>query len=171
MDFRTTTVTALAEEVSAKRNSARELVGAALTRIAEVDAKINAFVAVDEERALADAAAIDARLAAGEDVGPLAGIPIGVKDLEDAAARGRADQFGVDDPDGARAVRGRDDRHRVGLLLREGTGALRSVLTPSPLVGLVPLLGLVGCFHFASVEARNVASQVWGEVISGSASR
>ena len=59
----------------AKRISARELVGAALARIEEVDAKINAFVALDEERALADAAAIDARLAAGEDVGPLAGHP------------------------------------------------------------------------------------------------
>ena len=85
MDFRTTTVSALADDVSAKRTSARELVSAALSRIEEVDAKINAFVAVDEERALADAAALDARIAAGEDVGPLAGIPIGVKDLEDAA--------------------------------------------------------------------------------------
>src|SRR4051812_35995549 len=85
MDFRTTTVAQLAQDVSTKRISARELVGAALARIEEVDNKVNAFVAVDEERALADAAAIDARLAAGEDVGPLAGVPIGVKDLEDAA--------------------------------------------------------------------------------------
>jgi aspartyl-tRNA(Asn)/glutamyl-tRNA(Gln) amidotransferase subunit A len=85
MDFRTTTVAALADDVIAKRTSARELVGAALARIEEVDAKVNAFVAIDGERALADAAAIDARIAAGEDVGPLAGIPIGVKDLEDAA--------------------------------------------------------------------------------------
>jgi len=85
MDFRTTTVAALAADVSAKRTSARELVGAALARIEEIDPRVNAFVALDGERALADAAAIDDRLAAGEDVGPLAGIPIGVKDLEDAA--------------------------------------------------------------------------------------
>jgi Asp-tRNA(Asn)/Glu-tRNA(Gln) amidotransferase A subunit family amidase len=85
MDFRTTTVAELAADVSAKRTSARELVGAALARIEDIDAKVNAFVALDGERALADAAGIDARLAAGEDVGPLAGIPIGVKDLEDAA--------------------------------------------------------------------------------------
>jgi Asp-tRNA(Asn)/Glu-tRNA(Gln) amidotransferase A subunit family amidase len=85
MDFRTTTVAALADDVTAKRISARELVSAALSRIEEVDAKINAFVALDEERALADAAALDARLAAGEEIGPLTGIPIGVKDLEDAA--------------------------------------------------------------------------------------
>ena len=85
MDFRTTTVAALAEDVTAARTSARELVSAALARIEEVDAKVNAFVALDGERAMADAAALDARIAAGEDVGPLAGIPIGVKDLEDAA--------------------------------------------------------------------------------------
>jgi Asp-tRNA(Asn)/Glu-tRNA(Gln) amidotransferase A subunit family amidase len=85
MDFRTTTVAALADDVTARRTSARELVGAALARIEEVDAKVNAFVAVDEELAMADAAALDARIAAGEDVGPLAGVPIGVKDLEDAA--------------------------------------------------------------------------------------
>jgi aspartyl-tRNA(Asn)/glutamyl-tRNA(Gln) amidotransferase subunit A len=85
MDFRTTTVAALADDVGAKRISARELVSAALARIEEVDAKLNAFVAIDEEQALSDAAALDARLAAGEDIGPLTGIPIGVKDLEDAA--------------------------------------------------------------------------------------
>ncbi len=85
MDFRTTTVAALAADVTAKRTSARELVGAALTRIEEIDPKVNAFVALDGEQALSDAASIDARVAAGEDVGPLAGIPIGVKDLEDAA--------------------------------------------------------------------------------------
>ena len=60
MDFRTTTVAALAADVSAKRTSARELVGAALARIEEIDPKVNAFVALDGERALADAAAIDA---------------------------------------------------------------------------------------------------------------
>ncbi|MEQ1785833.1 MAG: amidase family protein [Acidimicrobiales bacterium] len=85
MDFRTTTVAALAADVSAKRTSARELVSAALARIEEIDPRVNAFVALDGERAMADAAALDARVAAGDDVGPLAGIPIGVKDLEDAA--------------------------------------------------------------------------------------
>jgi Asp-tRNA(Asn)/Glu-tRNA(Gln) amidotransferase A subunit family amidase len=85
MDFRRTTVAALAADVSARRLSARELVQAALDRIEAVDPQVNAFVAVDGEAALAEAAAIDERIAAGEPVGPLAGIPIGVKDLEDAA--------------------------------------------------------------------------------------
>ena len=56
MDFRTTTVAALAADVSAKRISARELVGAALDRIEEVDPRVNAFVALDGEQALAEAA-------------------------------------------------------------------------------------------------------------------
>ena len=85
MDFRTTTVAALAADVSAKRISARELVSAALDRIEEIDPRVNAFVALEGEQALSEAAALDARVAAGDDVGPLAGIPIGVKDLEDAA--------------------------------------------------------------------------------------
>jgi Asp-tRNA(Asn)/Glu-tRNA(Gln) amidotransferase A subunit family amidase len=85
MDFRRTTVAALAEDVAARRISARELVTATLARIEAVDASVNAFVALDGEAALAEADALDARIMAGESVGPLAGIPIGVKDLEDAA--------------------------------------------------------------------------------------
>ena len=46
---------------------------------------VNAFVAVDEARARDAAGLIDAKVAAGRDPGPLAGIPLGVKDLEDAA--------------------------------------------------------------------------------------
>ncbi|MEJ7582654.1 MAG: amidase family protein [Acidimicrobiales bacterium] len=85
MDFRDTTVEAVAARVAAGEVSARELATVALERIAEVNPVVNAFVAVDGERALAQASAIDDRIAAGEMVGPLAGIPIGVKDLEDAA--------------------------------------------------------------------------------------
>ncbi len=85
MDFRSTTVSELAAEVSAGRVSARELVAASLDRIDAVNPAVNAFVAVDPEAALADAASIDARIAAGDEVGPLAGIPLGVKDLDDAA--------------------------------------------------------------------------------------
>ncbi|MHB1713143.1 MAG: amidase [Acidimicrobiales bacterium] len=46
---------------------------------------INAFVAVDGERAMEAATLVDDMVAAGKDPGPLAGIPIGVKDLEDAS--------------------------------------------------------------------------------------
>jgi len=85
MDFRTETVADLAADVAERRRSARELVEGALARIEAVDGDVHAFVALDGERALEEAAALDERIAAGEDGGPLAGIPIGVKDLEDAA--------------------------------------------------------------------------------------
>ncbi len=84
MDFREHTVEELAGRVRAREVSARELTQAALERIEALDGTYHAFLAVDGERALADAAAVDEALAAGHDVGPLAGIPIGVKDLEDA---------------------------------------------------------------------------------------
>ena len=84
MDFREETVDGLATMVARKEVSARELVSAALERIEATNASINAFVAIDGEAALADADAIDQRVANGDEVGPLAGVPIGVKDMEDA---------------------------------------------------------------------------------------
>jgi Asp-tRNA(Asn)/Glu-tRNA(Gln) amidotransferase A subunit family amidase len=63
--------------------SARELVGLALERIERLDTGIGAVVALRAEGALAEAATLDARVAAGEDVGPLAGVPFLVKDIED----------------------------------------------------------------------------------------
>ncbi len=64
--------------------SASDVVEHSLERIASLNPIVNAFVAVDPDRARAAAAAIDQSVAAGRDVGPLAGLPIGVKDLEDA---------------------------------------------------------------------------------------
>lgn len=84
MDFRDETVADLAERVQRREVSSRELTEVALARIEAVNGVIGAFVAVDGDAALAQAADIDARVAAGEDVGPLAGIPIGVKDTESA---------------------------------------------------------------------------------------
>ncbi len=51
-----------------------------LDRIAAVDGQLNAFLAVGRERALAQAAEIDARRKAGRPLGPLAGLPVAVKD-------------------------------------------------------------------------------------------
>jgi aspartyl-tRNA(Asn)/glutamyl-tRNA(Gln) amidotransferase subunit A len=85
MDFRTDSVVELAGQVRSGTLAARELVDHALERIAATNPVVNAFVAVDEERARAAADAVDAAVAAGQDPGPLAGIPLAVKDLEDAA--------------------------------------------------------------------------------------
>jgi AtzE family amidohydrolase len=76
---------AIAADVRAGRASAVEITREALARIAERNGAINAFTAVLAERALAQAAAIDAMRAAGTDPGPLAGVPFAVKNLFDIA--------------------------------------------------------------------------------------
>jgi aspartyl-tRNA(Asn)/glutamyl-tRNA(Gln) amidotransferase subunit A len=85
MDFRRVALTDLAAEVRAGKLAARELVTHALERIEALDPHVNAFVAIDADGALEAAGRIDEMVAGGSDPGPLAGIPIGVKDLEDAA--------------------------------------------------------------------------------------
>lgn len=84
MDFASDSVRSLAERVRRREVSAREMVTHALARIEALNPTINAFVAVDGDRALAAASRLDEVVAAGGDPGPLAGIPLGVKDLEDA---------------------------------------------------------------------------------------
>lgn len=84
MDFLETSIVDLVAGVRSGASSAAALVGHALDQIDELNPAINAFVAVDSLAARQAAAVIDAQVAAGEDPGPLAGIPIGVKDLEDA---------------------------------------------------------------------------------------
>ncbi len=65
--------------------SARELVQESLDLVERHQAELNAFVYVDADGALAAADAVDRARAAGEPLGPLAGVPFGVKDLEDCA--------------------------------------------------------------------------------------
>ena len=84
MDFRTTSVADLAQSVRTNKMSARELTQEALDRITALNPTYNAFVAVDAEQAMADAAAIDEVTAKGGDPGLLAGIPLAVKDNHDA---------------------------------------------------------------------------------------
>ena len=69
-----------AAAVRARELSARELFELYAARIDELNAAINAIVTLDLDRASQDAATIDERLGRGDDVGPLAGIPITIKD-------------------------------------------------------------------------------------------
>ena len=73
-----TTARTLAEAVRSRRVTAVELAERALAAAAASTS--NAFVALAAERALTRAAAVDAAVAAGRDPGPLAGVPIAVKD-------------------------------------------------------------------------------------------
>src|SRR5690606_18739855 len=69
-----------AAAVRAGQASAVEITKAALDRIGALDKDLGAFLAVDEAGALASAEAVDQKVAAGEDPGPLAGVPVAVKD-------------------------------------------------------------------------------------------
>jgi aspartyl-tRNA(Asn)/glutamyl-tRNA(Gln) amidotransferase subunit A len=75
----------IADNVRRGKLKARQAVIEALDRIEARNGPLNAFVMVDAEAALATAAEVDAKVARGEDPGLLAGVPFGVKDLEDAA--------------------------------------------------------------------------------------
>ena len=75
------TAAAQADALRAGTVSSEELTRAHLDRIAAVDGPLNAFTHVDEEGALATAREIDARRSAGDDLDPLAGVPIAVKDV------------------------------------------------------------------------------------------
>lgn len=76
--------------------SAREVVEAAIERAERAERHIHAFVVRTPERALAAAADVDARRAAGADLPPLAGVPSAIKDL--------SDQAGVPTRFGSRAI-------------------------------------------------------------------
>ncbi len=72
--------TDIAAAVRAGERSARDVVQEHLDRIAERDGDIRAFLEVTSERALAAADAVDASVASGDDPGPLAGVPVALKD-------------------------------------------------------------------------------------------
>ncbi len=71
----------LAAALAAGETSSVEATQAHLDRIAAVDGSVHAFLHVDTEGALAQAAEADRRRAAGEDVSTLLGVPIAVKDV------------------------------------------------------------------------------------------
>ncbi|WP_285709781.1 Asp-tRNA(Asn)/Glu-tRNA(Gln) amidotransferase subunit GatA [Microtetraspora sp. NBRC 16547] len=67
--------------IAAREVSAAEVAQAHLDRIAEVEPKVNAFLHVNADAALAQARAVDERIARGEKLGPLAGVPVAHKDV------------------------------------------------------------------------------------------
>jgi aspartyl/glutamyl-tRNA(Asn/Gln) amidotransferase subunit A (EC 6.3.5.-) len=63
-----------------KERSAVEITQEALNRITQLEPKLKSFLCVTADSALAQARKVDAQIAAGEEIGLLAGIPIAVKD-------------------------------------------------------------------------------------------
>jgi len=75
------TATELRDRIAAGQISSVEATQAALDRIGRIDPQVGAYLAVFHERALQAAREVDRRIAAGERVGPLAGVPLAVKDV------------------------------------------------------------------------------------------
>ncbi|WP_193198055.1 Asp-tRNA(Asn)/Glu-tRNA(Gln) amidotransferase subunit GatA [Nostoc sp. MG11] len=70
----------LHEQLVKKERSAVEITQEALERIQALEPKLHSFLHVTAQQALEQASAVDAKIAAGEEIGILAGIPIGIKD-------------------------------------------------------------------------------------------
>jgi aspartyl-tRNA(Asn)/glutamyl-tRNA(Gln) amidotransferase subunit A len=75
------TIDSIRADLAAKRFSAEELARQTLAFAEAENPKTNAYLTFSPERALAVARRVDERLATGEDPGPLAGVPIAIKDV------------------------------------------------------------------------------------------
>ena len=80
MDILAYSAVELARAIKAGETTAVEAMQAVLDRIGDMDETIHAYVTVDKEAALAKAAAIQKQIEAGELTGPLAGVPVAIKD-------------------------------------------------------------------------------------------
>ncbi|MBS0639438.1 MAG: amidase [Acetobacteraceae bacterium] len=79
------TIAEAASQIAAKKLSPVELTKTCLDRVKTLDSKLNSFLLVTEERAMADAKAAEARMMSGSLKGKLDGIPIGHKDIYNTA--------------------------------------------------------------------------------------
>ncbi len=119
-------IEAIAQRVRTKEVSPVELVEESLKAIEELNPSLNAFVEVKGELAMEQARTLQEAIARGEDPGPLAGLPLGVKDLQHAA--GFRTSFGsrlhVDDPPQ------QEDDWEVALLKKAGAIVVGKTNTP-----------------------------------------
>ena len=80
MNLTALTAHELHDMLKARKVSCREVTQAVLERISAVDGQVRAYVTVTADQALESARAVDERIARGEEIGPLAGIPVAIKD-------------------------------------------------------------------------------------------
>ena len=84
-DLCTVTVTEAAARIARGEVSSEELVAACLERIEALEPQVRAWEYLDPERAMAQARAADTLRKEGKGVGPLHGVPVGIKDIIDTA--------------------------------------------------------------------------------------
>jgi len=81
MDLHTLTIHQLHDLLIKKEVTSQEVTEALYRRIREMDGKIGAYLLLTEEEALCQASQVDRKIARGEGVGDLAGVPLGLKDI------------------------------------------------------------------------------------------
>jgi amidase len=124
---------AIAREVRAGDRSAVDTVEPFLERIADRGDPTNALVTVLDERAREQAAAVDEQVADGEDPGPLAGVPLAVKDLTETIE-------GVPNTHGLKPLADNVADHTTVTVRRlEAAGAVIVGTTNTPELGHTPL--------------------------------
>ena len=130
----------------AGETKAVDLLERALTAIDVGNEALNAFVHVDGDLARRAAEAVDAKVAAGEDPGPLAGVPFGIKDLEDCA--------GMPTSHGSLLYKGRppveNDSVHVGRLRAAGAVPVGKTAAPE-----------FGTLNFTKTRAWGVTRNPW----------
>ncbi|HEX4490372.1 MAG TPA: amidase [Acidimicrobiia bacterium] len=135
-----------ADAIRTRATSAVDVTTQCLDAIGRRNPELNAFVHLDGDRALAAAAAVDRRVAAGDDPGPLAGVPFGVKDLDDCA--------GMPTTHGSRWYLGRppvaSDALHVGRLRAVGAIPLGKTAAPE-----------FGTFAYTASPALGVTRNPW----------
>ena len=147
------TVLDAAARVRSGEVSATELVEESLGAVAALDGPLNAWVHVAADQARSEAAAVDALVASGraDELGPLAGVPFGVKDLEDCA--------GMPTTRGSRWFAGgpavdRDEIH-VGRLRAAGAIAIGKTATPE-----------FGAWAYTASPALGVTRNPWDHALT-----
>lgn len=125
-DFRDHSLRELVRLVRERQVTAVELVTLAFRRIEAANGALNAWASLDQDLAISQARAIDGRIAAEESVGALAGLPIGVKDMEDAEGfrTGFGSRLHADDPPARR------DSVLTGRLRQAGAIVIGKTTTP-----------------------------------------
>lgn len=74
------TIRTIHEQLTSKERSAVEITTEALERIDQLEPQLHSFLHITADNAIAQAKAVDAQIAAGEAIAPLAGVPIAIKD-------------------------------------------------------------------------------------------